>query len=300
MEIKQLEIFACVAKKLSFSKVAEEMFVSQPTVSTQINALEKAVGVQLFVRNTKGVILTKSGADFLSYAEKILTLRDQALARICPDDTDITGEIDIISSTIPAQHLLPERIASFQKQRPGIILRVEQADSSRVVSTMSGFKYDFGMIGTTPDEGRFHSCPIYDDELILVLPKDFPHSAEAIQESFPETITSAPFIMREAGSGTRAEIEGLLSRIGVDFRKLHIPAYFADTHSIVEAVAHGMGIALVSKIAAQMYVQAGLVQAVEMKSKIFTRKIHLIYNKERWLSPVQQAFLDHMCEISRM
>jgi DNA-binding transcriptional LysR family regulator len=139
---------------------------------------------------------------------------------------------------------------------------------------------------------------VFDDELVLILPNSFSRDRGDAHENFAEYILGAPFIMREAGSGTRAEIEGLLSKIGVDLRDLHIPAYFSDAHSILLAVARGMGVSLVSKMAAAMYVEAGLLTAVEMTSDLFMRKIFLLYNKELWLSPAQQAFADHARQIA--
>jgi DNA-binding transcriptional LysR family regulator len=293
MEIRQLEIFASVARNRSFSKAAEDMYISQPSVSAHINALEKALGAQLLARNTKGVSLTKTGTDFLAYAQKILSLRDQAILSASGGDRGAGGAIDIVSSTIPAQHLLPDIIASFAKEWPNIVFRVTQADSRGVEREMGSFRYDFGMVGAAPDGDGFSHCPIYNDELVLVLPPDALQQAESIRSRFADYITHAPFVMRETGSGTRVEIEALLTKIGVDPRSLHVPAYFSDSHSILLAVSRGLGVSLVSKIAAAMYVDAGLVEMIEMDSPLFRRQIHLLYNKELWLSPVQQAFADH-------
>jgi len=292
MEIKQLEIFTVVAKRLSFSKAAEELYISQPTVSAQVSSLEKTLGAQLLIRNTKGVSLTKVGEDFLAYAQKILTLRDQALQSANNSDSLADGVIDIIASTIPAQHLLPDMIAEYQKHRPNVIFRVEQADSGRVQTEMTSFKYDFGMIGTMPDRERFNFYPIFEDELVLVTPLSFPDISDGnLSNTLARNIADSPFIMREHGSGTRVEVEGLLSKIGVELRQLHIPAYFSDSHSILSAVTSGLGVSLVSKIAATMYVKAGLVKEVRLDKKLSARKIFLIYNKELWLSPIQQAFV---------
>lgn len=293
MEIKQLEIFSCLAKNRNFSKVAEEMYISQPTVSAHISSLEKTLGAQLFVRNTKGVSLTKAGRDFLVYAQKILSLRDQAMHSINGQDRESQGSIGIISSTIPAQHLLPEIIASFQKQWPNILFRVDQADSQQVEREMSGFRYDFGMAGTITDDDRFIHYRVYDDELVLVTPDGTQESPAMIRASFTDYVKKVPFIMRESGSGTRAEIEALLAKIGVKWRDLQIPAYFADTHSILLAVSRGMGVSLISKVAAAMYVETGLLKTVEMESSLFRRQIYLLHNKELWLSPIQQAFAEH-------
>jgi DNA-binding transcriptional LysR family regulator len=293
MEIKQLEIFVCVARTLNFSKAADEMFISQPSVSAQISALEKTIGSQLLVRNTKGVSLTKTGLDLLVYAQKILSLRDQAIQSVSGEDRNMSGVIDIISSTIPAQHLLPEIISNFQKKWPNILFRLEQADSHRVQQDMSSFRFDFGMIGTIPNADRLNYFPVFNDELVLVIPNDVQQECEDIRENFAEYVRHTPFIMRETGSGTRKEIETMLIKVGVDIRDLHVPAYFPDAHSILLAVSHGMGVSLVSKVAAKLYTDAGLLKTVEMNSPQFRRQIYLLHNKELWLSPIQQAFVDY-------
>ena len=294
MEIRQLETFVCVARTLNFSRAAEEINLSQPTISTHIGSLENYLNVQLFVRNTKEVSLTKAGQSFLGFAKKILTTRDQALIDINGENFDVSGHIYILSSTIPSQHLLPEIIASFHKQRPNIRFHVEQADSRQVEREMSGFRYDFGMIGTTPDNNRFTHYPVYDDELVLILPNDTPQSPETIREGFSDFIFQVPFIMRESGSGTRAEIENIFSKTGLNLNKLRLTAYFADTHSILLAVSRGMGVSLISRAAAAMYVNAGLLKQVEMNNPLFCRQIHLLHNKELLLSPVQQIFCDYV------
>jgi len=295
MEIRQLEVFVRVAGTLNFSKAAEELFISQPSVSAQISALEKALGVQLLVRNTKGVALTTAGNDLLAHAKKILSLREQAIYKVCGENRNTDGIIGIISSTLPAQHLLPGIVASFQKEWPNVVIRAEQADSHRVEQEMAGFRYDFGMTGTVPDDNRFNCHPIFDDELVLVIPNTNKADRAAIRSNFGDYIRKTPFIMRESGSGTRKEIEALFNKIGVSTDKLGIPAYFPDTHGILTAVSLGMGASLVSKIAAKMYVDAGLLEAVEMENELLCRRIYLLYNKEIWLSPVQQAFADHAC-----
>jgi len=292
MEIKQLEIFVSTAKNLSFSKAAQELYISQPTVSAQIGSLEKSLGAQLLIRNTKGVCLTKVGEDFLTYAQKILALKDQAILSASGGEHNISGAIDIISSTIPAQHLLPGIISSFQKSWPNIVFRVNGADSAGVFSEMSGFRYDFGMVGTVPNDDKFKCHCVYDDELVLILPKTFACETGNREEDLRKYISTSPFIMREHGSGTRAEIEGLLLKMGVDYQSINIPAYFSDTHSILLAVSEGMGVSLVSKIAAEMYVKAGMVKQIRMNSELFMRKIYLIYKKELWLSPMQQSFVE--------
>jgi len=293
MEIKQLEIFLRVARDLHFSKAAEKMHLSQSSVSTQINALETYLGAQLLVRSTKEVSLTKAGEDFVVYAQKIISLREEARRGLGGEDREARGAIDLIASTVPAQHLLPEIIASFLKQWPNIIFRVDQADSRDVKLKMNGFRYDFGLVGTTADEDRFIHYPVFDDELVLAVPAESQESPEEIRVNFIDYLTRSPVIMREEGSGTRAETLALLAKMGVGLRDLHIRAYFSDAQSILLAVSRGMGVALVSKVSAALYVAAGLLKVVEMRSPLFRRHIYLARNKEYRLSPLQKAFAGH-------
>jgi len=291
--MKQLEIFLRVARDLNFSKAAEKMYISQSSVSTQVNALEKYLGAQLLARSTKEVSLTKAGEDFWVYAQKILSLREEARRGLGGEDREARGAIDLISSTVPAQHLLPEIIASFLKQWPNIIFRVDQADSRQVKMKMNGFRYDFGLVGAAADEDRFIHYPVFDDELVLAVPAARPESLEDIRGNFTEYLTRTPVIMREEGSGTRAETLAILAKMGVGLRDLHIRAYFPDAHSILLGVSRGLGVALVSKVSAALYVAAGLLEVVEMNSPLFRRQIYLAHNKELHLSPLQKAFVGH-------
>jgi DNA-binding transcriptional LysR family regulator len=150
------------------------------------------------------------------------------------------------------------------------------------------------MVGTsTDDENGFNHRLIYNDALVLVCSNDTEDKSDYIREKFSEFLRKTPFIMRETGSGTRREIESILLKIGVDMENLRVPAYLPDSHSILLAVSHGMGVSLISKVAADMYVDAKLVKMIQMHSPLFRRQIFLLYNKALWLSPVQQAFCDH-------
>ncbi|MDR0513377.1 MAG: LysR family transcriptional regulator [Treponema sp.] len=293
MEIRQLETFVCVARNLSFSRAAEEVNLSQPTISTHISSLEDYLGVQLLVRNTKEVSITRAGEDFLIVAQKMLSIRDQALHDVKCNEYNACGNISILSSTIPAQHLLPELSAAFQEQYPNVIFRVEHADSRTVEQSMSAFRYDFGFMGTAPDDSRFVHYPVCEDELVLVVPNDTVINNMSIHEGFAGFITEVPFITRGSGSGTRTEIESIFSKIGVDVRKLRIAAYFSDNHSILNAVSKGMGVSLISRVAAALYAQAGLLKAIDLDSSLFSRQIYIVHNKELFLSPIQQLFCDH-------
>lgn len=291
MEMKQLEAFCAVARHLSFSRAAKELFLSQPTISAQIAALEQKLGVQLVARTTKEIALTPAGRDFAVYAGNILALRDRALQEFGAA-TPARGTLHILSSTVPAQHLLPEVVAAFRRDHPKVVFHVDQADSRAVMEGMTGFRYDFGFVGTAPADPRFVHHPVYLDKLVLALPQGLRAEPDAIRRDVAAFLRSHPILMREQGSGTRYETENLFAKLGITPQGLDVAAYFADTHSILQAVAQGLGIALVSKVSAALHIDAGLIAAVEVNSDLFARQIHLLYRRELTLSPLQQAFAD--------
>lgn len=145
MDLKQLEAFVYVAKLNSFSKAADTIYLSQPTISSHINALEKELGTQLLIRSTKEVYPTKSGLDFFVYAQNMLALRDEAIHSVAQGGSSIRGEISLLASSVPAQYLLPSLIAVFQKSYPDILFKVRQSDSEQVGKMLSNCIYDFGI-----------------------------------------------------------------------------------------------------------------------------------------------------------
>ena len=294
MDIRQLEAFVYVVKYSSFSKAADAIFLTQPTISAHINSLENELGVQLLFRSTKKVCPTNVGKDFFTYAQNILSLRDQAFRSVLGGGYENRGRIDILSSTVPAQYLLPEIITLFNKDYPKIVFYVSQADSRKVIEEMSGFQYDFGLIGTLSTDPQFSCMPIYDDILVVITPKNKQFNLEKIDDDLASFLANSTYVMREMGSGTRAEMTALLAHFEIATDRLHTAAYFSDNQSILNAVSHGLGISIVSKIAASEYVKQGLINMIEIDTPMFHRKFYLLTKNDLRMSPIQQAFSDYV------
>lgn len=292
MDLKQLEAFVSVVKYNSFSKAADVIFITQPTISAHIKSLEEELGVQLLVRSTKKVYPTKTGKEFFVYAKNILALRDEAFEHVLGSGYESRGGIDILSSTVPAQYLLPEVIAFFIKQYPHIVFRVRQTGSRQVIEEMPGFQYDFGLVGTKVNDPKLDCQPICDDTLVVILPRNMAYDPAQSSEDFSKFLSGKSYVMREEGSGTRAEMAPLLAEYDLSVERLRTVAYFYDNQSIINAVSHGMGISIVSKITASTYVRQGLIKMIEVDSPAFHRNFYLLTKKELQLSPIQQTFAD--------
>lgn len=296
MELKQLEVFVYVVKLNSFSKAADTIFLSQPTISAHISSLEKELGVQLLIRSTKKVYPTKVGTEFFVHAQNMLALRDQAIQSIQGQTANSKGEITMVASSVPAQYLLPEMIANFNKKYPKILIRVHQSDSEDVEIKLGGCHYDFGIIGTEVASTKFIQRPFYRDTLVFVYPNNAYLNREAVQRDPLNFLRSHPFVMRETGSGTLKELEKYLAKINGSLNDLKPACYFSNTQGVMNAVANGLGISFVSKAAAARYIQMGLVNTIEIESNFFHRWFSLLWKKEMILSPLQKLFQAFLLE----
>lgn len=290
MDLKQLEAFVYVVKLNSFSKAADTIFLSQPTISSHISSLEKELGTQLLIRSTKEVYPTKSGLDLYIYAQNMLALRDEALQSVGKMGNHSKGEISLLSSSVPAQYLLPSLISKFQHKYPNIIIKVTQSDSVQANNLLSNCKYDFGISGTRSKKDKFIDIPFYNDTLVFAVPSSLMVNSHLSKEQLEKFILSQQFVIREDGSGTQKELEKLLSSINLSTEDLKVSCQFDNTHSVLQAVAGGAGIAFVSKAATTMYTQTGLVKTVQVKDMIFNRNFYLLNRKEMILLPIQKLF----------
>lgn len=299
MDIRQLETFVQVVRQNSFSKAAEKLFLSQPTVSAQVGALEKELGVQLLVRLPREVRPTREGVDFLAYAQQILSLRDEALDCIQGNRHLHEGEIDIVASTVPAQNLLPRAAAAFRREYPNLRIHVNQASSHEAALRMCSYQYDIGVVGVGTHHPRLTSEPLCDDTLVAVLPGNMPWQPGEGRQWLINLLREQPFIMREAGSGTQEETSALLADLGLSMSDLQPAGFFDNTWSIVNAVANGLGVAIVSRFAVTGWESSGLIRSVEIDSAFAYRHFCLLTLKGQELSPVLAAFVQTLRQVCR-
>jgi DNA-binding transcriptional LysR family regulator len=290
MDLRQLEAFVYVAKLNSFSKAADTIYLSQPTISSHINALEKELGTQLLIRSTKEVYPTKSGLDFYVYAQNMLALRDEAIHSVAQSVSCIRGEISLLASSVPAQYLLPSFIAVFQKTYPDIFFKVKQSDSEQVGKMLSNCIYDFGITGTKITGNRFVQTPFYHDTLVLAVPVGFTVPENMSLEALIKILRTQPFIMREDGSGTKKELESFLNRINLSLDHLNTVCSFNNTHGVLQAVSSGAGISFVSRASTDLYTKMRLIKTIDLKDFIVRRNFYLLSKKEMILQPVQKLF----------
>ena len=277
MNLKQLEAFVQVSESGSFSKAAKELFLTQPTISAHISSLEKELNVRLFIRNTKEVSLSDDGKDLYRYAKQITDLEKAIEERFYMDSDDGKHVITIAASTIPAQYLLPKVLMCYRERYPKEQIKIMETDSSEVVTQVVDHMVDVGFTGTVLEKKHCKYIPFYKDELAVITP-DTPEYRILKEQNRDDIdwIKRKPLILREEGSGTRKEAEKQLKNAGISMETLDIVASIANQETIKKSVKQGMGITVLSRLAAED--EDGLL-IFPIPGAYEGRDINLVYNK---------------------
>lgn len=291
MNLKQLEAFVKVAEGESFSKAAKALFLTQPTISAHISALEKELNTRLFVRNTKEVNLSEDGKMLYKYARQIVDLQEQIQEVFSEDAKKDAKCITIATSTIPGQYLLPDILAKFSEKYPNEQFRIMEMDSAQVVEKVIAHQVDIGFTGTVLEKKHCKYIPFYKDELVIIMPNTEKYRAIKEQETALSWIMNEPVIMREEGSGTRKEAEKHLKKAGIITDNLNIVASIENTVAIKKSVKSGVGITMISKLAAQEDIDSESVLEFPLSKTGGGRDLNLVYNKNYQLSASAERFV---------
>lgn len=297
MNLKQLEAFVCVADDRSFSKAAKELFLTQPTISAHIAALEKELNARLFVRNTKEVDLSEEGKKLYSYAKQIVELEKKVEEIFGKREEGEPHCIRIAASTVPAQYLLPEILAKFNEKYPKEQFKIQETDSAHVVEKIVEQSIDVGFTGTVLEKKYCEYLPFYKDELIIITPNTEKYRELQEEDSHITWITEEAVILREEGSGTRKEAEKQLKKSGISVEMLNVVASIENQETIKRSVENGMGVSIISRLAAQKEIEAGRLLGFPLLSGNKTRNINIVYNKNAKLARSVEKFVKTAKEV---
>ena len=295
MNLKQLEAFVQVSESGSFSKAAKELFLTQPTISAHISSLEKELNVRLFIRNTKEVSLSDDGKGLYRYAKQITDLEKAIEERFYMDSDDGKHFITIAASTIPAQYLLPKVLMCYRERYPKEQIKIMETDSSEVVTQVVDHMVDVGFTGTVLEKKHCKYIPFYKDELAVITP-DTPEYRILKEQNRDDIdwIRRKPLILREEGSGTRKEAEKQLKNAGISMETLDIVASIANQETIKKSVKQGMGITVLSRLAAED--EEGLL-IFPIPGADEGRDINLVYNKNYQMTRSADRFIRIVKEV---
>lgn len=287
MDFRQLESFVTITKYKSFSKAARELYLTQPTLSTHIQALERELNIDLFKRKGRNIELTKAGEVFYSYSEGILTTRNHAIFSLNEYLGKFEGTINIVSSTIPEEYIIPRIIAAFNKEYPKIKFKISHLDSQDTLDAIEDKKYDFGFVGTKNTSTVTYK-PLFEDEIIVIGPKSNDLNKDSLDI---EELVKLPLIRREEGSGSGKVFSNILKDKKLN-HNLNVVVIAENTETIKELVALGVGYSVISKKALGDINHSSKIVSYKIKNVDATRKFYLAIAKDRELSSLDKKFVD--------
>lgn len=294
MDFKQLESFVTIAKLKSFSRAADKLFLTQPTISNHIHLLEKELGTILFNRTNKNISLTEAGEVLYEYAISILNKKDQAYFSLNEFKGKIEGILDISSSSIPELYYLTDLIYSFSLKYPGVKYSLMKYDTRQVYDKLISGDIDFGIVGSKRDTHNLEYIEIMEDDIVLVGPTVGPLcTQEAISL---EGLKDIPFVMREDGSGTRAAVVDYLVSHDMPMTNLNVVAEVENEETIKRLVQLGLGFSFMSKLTIEREINDGTLRLIPVNGGMINRKFYFVYHKKRVLSPLSETFKNFILE----
>ena len=293
MQLKQLEVFSQVARLRSFSRAAEALYLTQPTVSAHIAALEEELGVPLVVRSTKQLRLTAAGRVLARYAAEIQGLCQRAAQDVRTAASSIAGTLSIAASTVPSQYLLPRVLPLLRRRYPEVFFQIRQGDSSQVAQWMAESGAELGLVGAPVQRAGLLCVPFLTERLVIAAPNTPEYRALEGQMT-PQRLREAPFLVREPGSGTRRQAEQYLKGIGLELKSLTLAAQLESTESILQGVKNGLGISILSGCAAQEAAAEGKILVFAPESPLLERQFYLLYRRSSPLSPAAAMLVEEL------
>ena len=279
MEIKQLESFAAVVRLGSFTRAAEELYISQPTVSTHIRTLEEELNTRLILRTTKSIEVTAAGKKVYDDAVSILQLRDRMLQESAGGAKRI---IHLGASTIPSAYVLPEILPAFGRLHPNTFFVIHQSDSQGVIDGLTDGVFDVGLTGMPCQQENLVCRSFCRDRMVLITPVTAHFLELQARAASPvDILLQEPVILREKGSGSKKSVDRFLERAGIPEERLQVCARINDPEAIKNLVAGGLGSSSVSARAARNFLLEKRLLAFELPEWANTRRLFLVYRAER-------------------
>jgi DNA-binding transcriptional LysR family regulator len=292
-DLRQLRALNAISKYGGFSSAAREINLTQPTLSTHIRNLEAQLGVRLFDRLGRNVILTPAGKVFADYARRITDLCDQSVQAVQAFLGEMKGEVILEASTVPGEYLLPRWLGSFTKMYPEIKITLTISDSTTVKERVSLGEIPMGVTGS-PAGHPLQTHLLCEDEIILVAPGELVQSSKSGTELDTADLSALPIIRREPGSGTQETVEKALKESGMDPDELNWIATFGSTQAIIEGVMAGLGSSFLSKRTVEKRLSSGELVRMNVMGLRIKRGFYIITHSARSISPITQELLNYL------
>lgn len=291
MNLNQLRVFQAVATEGSVTAAARRLRVSQPAVSKQLKELEQALGAALFDRVSRGLELTQVGELVLSHSTRIFAEEQNLEAELAALLGLASGRLSVGASTTIGNYLVPALFGQFRRLHPGVELELEIANTEAVQSMVRDNRVDIGLTEGFVSSSALLVSVFGEDEMVMVTAPGDPVVSRAPLS--PSELTGVSLICREQGSGTRAVIEAALRDRGV---ALEPSMSLGSNEAIKQAVAAGLGVAMMSRLAVQAELESGRLTELRLEGQPIRRRLHAVRREGKHGTPALGAFLALLSE----
>ncbi|MBW1721585.1 MAG: LysR family transcriptional regulator [Deltaproteobacteria bacterium] len=297
INFNQLRVFHCVAKNLSFTQAAKELFITQPAVTAQMKLFEDYCGVKLFKKKGRKIFLTEEGKTLYNYTCKIFDY-EKEIEGLLEDMRKLKrGILRIGTSKTYARYLMPHLMRDFHERHPQIKIHLDEGSSQSMVHSLMEMRNEVAIVAKVEESPEVEFVPFSQEELVLIISPNHPFKQKPFVTV--EELSHEPIIMKELGSGTRKLINELFKRNG------YVPNILIETSNaefIKQLVERGDGISFLVKASVSAELRAGRLASVPIKGENIYLEVNIVYLKNQPLSPSAQAFLktlDHLASGKR-
>jgi len=282
--LRQLKVFEAVARRLSFSRAAEELHLTQPAVSTQVRALEGHVGMPLFEQLGKKVFLTQAGDELLHFCRTIIQQFDEAEAAMAQLKGIAGGKLNV--AVISAgDYFFPQLMVAFARQHPGVQLNLSVHNREELLGELAANRTDLAVMVRPPAELDTQNDAFAPHPYVIVGAPDHPLAGRGPVAI--EQLVRQPFVVREPGSDTWFSME---DAFGKHLAGLNVAMEIKSTETIKQAVIAGMGLGFLSAHTIGHELAAGSLVVLEVEGFPLMLNWYVVHRREKRLPPVARAF----------
>lgn len=283
--LTQLVSFLTVVRRGSVTAAADELVVTQPSVSAAVSALERELGVALTERAGRTLRPTPAGQAYVPYAADVLGLLEQG-ARVARETAHQEPRTLRISAvTTAGEYLVPQLIRAFRERHPELEVSLDVGNREVVFARVLDHSVDVAVTGRIPDDSRLTGHEFADNEFVLITAPEDPLARRRWVSV--EELAARPWLLREPGSGTRTLVEEFLAGRGIEPTLLTL----GSNGAIKQAARAGLGVALQSRAAVELELELGLLGTISPRGGLPERRWHIVRSAVGPVRDDVQAFM---------
>jgi DNA-binding transcriptional LysR family regulator len=289
MKFDHLKSFHRVALTRSFTQAAQDLFLTQPAVSQQIQLLEHRLGIKLFDRMGKMVGLTSEGELLFSYTERLFQIYDEIRIQFLKLRDLETRKITVGATAVMGTYFMPRLIGDYNRKYPGIDINMQMGNSNSILDKLISNQVDIGFAGRLKSDNRLKSILVHKEKLLLVSSPDNPLTGQPSVSA--GELGTTPFIWREIGTQTQALVKKWFQqKIGRNYPKKSIE--LQNIEAAKRTVIGGYGFTVIPEIAIRRELHVGLLKRINLNDFDLSFNYYLFYRKGKIFSKAIEAFIE--------